>query len=153
DQILVQLKMLLDRSFSEERGKLRLLVVKAEGVPISTRELVEIMQAHVDRHIPGVSVRETVLGHVVRGGAPSGLDRLIAQRLAVGAVGAILEGGHDEMVAWDAPAVGTATRDPSVRRIPLSEVLDETRMMLDGTSAATQGRVALLKEAQPFLAL
>lgn len=153
DAILVKLKMLLDRSFNDERGKLRLLVVKSEGLPISSRELVQEMQAHVDRHIPGVSVRETVLGHVVRGGAPSALDRLIAQRLAVGAVGAILDGGHDEMVAWDAPGVGLPTKDPSVRRIPLADVLAETRAMLDGTSPATRARVALLNEAEPFLAL
>jgi len=153
DAIFVKLKLLLDRSFTEERGKLRLLVVKAEGVPVSTRELVDEMQAHVDRHIPGVSVRETVLGHVVRGGAPSAMDRLIAQRLGAGAVAAILSGGHDEMMAWDPPAVGLTTRDPSVRRVPLSLVLAETKAMLDGTSQATKARVELLRVAEPILAL
>ncbi|MEN0063596.1 MAG: 6-phosphofructokinase [Myxococcota bacterium] len=153
DAILVKLKMLLDRSFTEERGKLRLLVVKAEGVAVSSRELVQVMQEHVDRHIPGVSVRETVLGHVVRGGAPSALDRLIAQRLAGGAVLALLNGAHDEMMAWDSPPVGRETRDPSVRRIPLDVVLTETKAMLDGTSPAMKGRVALLNEAESILAL
>lgn len=153
DQIFDKLRSLLRRSFSAERGKLRVLVIKAEGVPVSSREIVAELQGWVDDAIPGVSVRETILGHVVRGGAPSGLDRLIAQRLAMGAVSAIEQGGHDEMVAWDAPEVGIPTRDPSVRRIALAEVLTETQAMLDGTSPATRGRVALLGAAEKLLAM
>ncbi len=155
DQILAKLRGLLERSFAPERGKLRVLVVKAEGVPVSTRELVAELQAYVDEHIPGVSVRETILGHVVRGGSPSALDRLIAQRLGGGAVLALHEGAHDEMMAWDATptSVGTPTRDPSVRRIPLADVLAETAAMLAGTSAATKARVSLLTEAERFLTL
>ena len=153
DQIFDKLRRLLARSFTEERGKLRVLVVKAEGVGVATADIVSELQAWVDTHIQGVSVRETILGHVVRGGSPSALDRLIAQRLAVGAVAALQAGGHDEMLAWDAPDVGTATADPSVRRISLDEVLAETEAMLDGSSPATRARVALLDQAERLLAL
>ena len=66
-----------------------------------------------------------------------------------------LEQGHtDFMCAWGAPDhVGDPTRDPSVRRIPLAEVLAETTRMLDGTSPATLARVALLEQAESLLAL
>ena len=153
EQILEKLQTLLQQSFAPERGKLRVLVVKAEGVPVATSDLVTELKSWLDEHVPGVSVRETILGHVVRGGSPSALDRLIAQRLAGGAIEALSQGAHDEMMAWDAPPVGQATRDPSVRRILLADVLEETRAMLAGTSPATLGRVALLHEAERFLAL
>jgi 6-phosphofructokinase len=104
--------------------------------------------------VPGVDVRETILGHVVRGGSPSAIDRLVAQRLAMGALLALEDGGHDEMLAWEAPKdVGTATRDPSVRRVPLAEVLAETGRLLDGSSPVTRSRVALLGAAERLLAL
>lgn len=152
-QTIEKLQRLLARSFAAERGKLRVLVVKAEGVAIGTKELVSELQDWLAVHIPGVSVRETILGHVVRGGSPSALDRLIAQRLAGGAVLALQEGAHGEMMSWDGPAVGSPTRDPSVRRIPLGEVLTETRAMLGGTSPATRARVELLQQAERLLAL
>ena len=82
DETLTRLKSLLRRSFSVERGKQRVLIVKAEGVDIPTAELVTELNAFLGEEVPGAGIRETVLGHVVRGGSPSALDRLIAQRLA-----------------------------------------------------------------------
>jgi len=148
------LQALLTRSFSDDRGKKRVLIIKAEGVAIPTSELVAALQAHLDAEVPGVGIRETILGHVVRGGNPSAADRLIAQRLGGAAVFALEEGVSDVMLAWEAPSdVGEATADPSVRRVPLQEVLDETARMLDGTSPATQARVQLLLTAERLLAL
>ncbi len=153
-QVLTDLKALLVRSFSEERGKKRVLILKAEGVDIPTSELVAELSEHLAETVPGVGIRETILGHVVRGGNPSALDRLIAQRLAVGALFGLEAGAHDVMLAWEAPGdVGRATADPSVRHIALAEVLGETERMLDGTSAATRARVALLNQAAALLAL
>jgi 6-phosphofructokinase 1 len=122
-------------------------------VRVPTSELVAELGAFLDTEVPGAGIRETILGHVVRGGNPSALDRLIAQRLAVGALFGLEDGAHDVMLAWDAAEVGQATRDPSVRRIPLAEVLAETGRMLDGTSRATRARVELLTQAESLLAL
>ena len=144
---------MLRRSFAPERNKLRVLIIKAEGVEIPTADLVRELGAWLDANVPGVSIRETILGHVVRGGSPSALDRMIAQRLAVGAVLGLEAGAHDEMLAWDAPEVGTATWDPSVRRIPLDQVLAETRAMLDATSPSTKARVELVTQANRLLGL
>lgn len=151
---IADLKQLLSRSFSKARGKKRVLIIKAEGVELSTHALVAELQAHLDAEVPGVGIRETILGHVVRGGNPSATDRLIAQRLGGGAVFALEEGVTDVMLAWEAPSeVGQGTQDPSVRRIPLQDVLDETARMLDGTSPATRARVELLLTAERLLAL
>ena len=156
EAIVAKLTALLARSFSPERNKLRVLVIKAEGVAVPTADLVAEAAAFLDREVPGVTIRETILGHVVRGGSPSALDRLIAQRLAMGAVAALAADAHDEMLAWEAPpdAPGAVrTADPSVWRIGLAEVLAETDRMLDGTSRSAQGRVALLTQAERLLAL
>ena len=148
------LKKLLSRSFSAERGKKRVLIIKAEGVDLPTADLVQALQAHLDAEVPGVGIRETILGHVVRGGNPSATDRLIAQRLGGAAVFALEGGTTDVMLAWEAPReVGSATADPSVRQIGLGDVLDETHRMLSGQSPATQARVQLLLTAERLLAL
>ena len=151
---IAALKALLSRSFSAARDKKRVLIIKAEGVTLPTGELVAALQAHLDAEVPGVGIRETILGHVVRGGNPSATDRLIAQRLGGAAVFALEEGATDQMLAWEAPSsVGTPTADPSVRRIPLAEMLAETARMLDGTSPSTRARVELLLTAEQLLAL
>ncbi len=43
-------------------------------------------------------VKVTVLGHIQRGGSPSCYDRVLASKLGVGAVDAILRGEHDVMI-------------------------------------------------------
>jgi 6-phosphofructokinase 1 len=154
DAVIARCVDVVRRSFRPGRGKQRVLIVKAEGVPVPTLALVEALQAMLDAEVPGVDVRETVLGHVVRGGNPSALDRLLAQRLAFAALQALEEGVTDVMAAWEAEGdVGRPTGDPSVRWVPLAEVLAETERLLDGTSPVARGRVALIAMAESLLAL
>lgn len=154
DQLVARLTDVLDRAFSAERNKKRVLIMKAEGVEVSTHALVTRLQAHIDEVAPGVDVRETVLGHVVRGGNPSALDRVIAQRLGFATVLAAEQGAHDIMLGWDVPyAHGEATADNHVRVIPIADVLEETEKILDGTSPVVKTRIALLEKARDVLAL
>lgn len=154
DDLVEHLAAMLRRSFGAKRHKRRVLIVKAEGVAVPTRRLVERLEAHVSEELEGVSVRETILGHVVRGGRPSATDRVIAQRLALAAVTAVEKGQHDMMASWEPPGgIGQRTHDPAVNLIPLVEVLAETSRMLDGTSMVTKKRVALLEEVEGILAL
>lgn len=153
-QILDKLRTLIKRSFSPARDKKRVLILKAEAVEISTEALTEKLSAIMEHDCPGVDLRYTVLGHVVRGGSPSAQDRLIAQRLAMGALWAVEAGLHDVMVGWDnASDVGDPTPDPSARTVPLADVLTETALMLDGSSHRNRHRSALLEEAEKVLAL
>jgi len=154
DEVVAELRKVLKASFAPERKKRRVLIVKAEGVEVSTQVLVDRLQAHLEEDAPGAAIRATILGHVVRGGSPSATDRVLAQRLAIGALGVLEGGGHDVMMAWDAPGgVGEATPDPSVRWVPLTDVLEETTRLIDGTSRLTRGRVALLSKYESLLAL
>jgi 6-phosphofructokinase 1 len=157
EAVVARLRALLKRSFAADRNKRRVLIVKAEGVAISTAVLVKRLGASLAEDAPGVDIRETILGHVVRGGSPSALDRVLAQRLGTGAVAALVDGRTDVMLAWEIPPgtqpVGEATGDPSVRRVPLADVLAETEKMLDGTSEPTRRRIALLARAEALLAL
>jgi 6-phosphofructokinase 1 len=153
DEIVARLRDLLRRTFAPGRAKNRALIVKSEGVRVPTAALVRRLQEHLGNDAPGVEIRETVLGHIVRGGSPSALDRTIAQRLALAALFAAERGVHDVMAAWEPPGgAGEPTDDPSVRLVPIADVLAETERLLDGTSPVTAGRVSLLQAVEGMLA-
>lgn len=48
--------------------------------------------------LPDADIRVTVLGHLQRGGSPSASDRVLASRLGVAAVEALMSGKQNEMV-------------------------------------------------------
>jgi 6-phosphofructokinase 1 len=136
-----------------DQGKRRVLVIKAEGVEIPCTRLVRNVEEKVRDVLNGAELRAVVLGHTVRGGAPSHMDRMVAGRLAFGAVEALLAGGTDEMIGWGGSPGGIATGDPMVHRYPLERVLDETRKLLDGSSPVTRWRVEMMQKAEGVLPL
>ena len=128
--------------------------MKSEGVQVPTDRLVRRLQEHLDEDAPGVDIRATILGHVVRGGNPSALDRVIAQRLAYAAVVGCEAGRHGVMYAWEVPGgFGRPTPDPFVHEVDLTDMIEETKALLDGTSPVIKGRVALLEQVEHLLAL
>lgn len=151
DEIIDELSQLLRHSFSGDRSKRRVLIIKAEGVPTPTLLLADQLQNRV-ADLEEVTVRPIVLGHLIRGGHPTFHDRMIAGRLALGAVNALAAGTSDAMLAWQSN-VGTKTSDPNVSVVPLPDMLTETERLLDGTSEITQMRLHLLREVQGVLAL
>jgi len=154
DALVERLEKILRQRFGAGSNKKRALIVKAEGVKVSTDALVARLQAYLDEHVTGVDVRATVLGHVVRGGNPTALDRLISQRLGFAAVAAIEKGAHDIMLGWDVPGGhGQATADGRVHANSIEAVLRETERLLDGSSPVVKGRLALLEMAERILAL
>jgi 6-phosphofructokinase 1 len=76
------------------RGKTHAIIIMAEGASYSTDQVL----AELKRHEIGFETRVTVLGHIVRGGSPSAFDRLLATRMGVEAVNALLAGKTDVMV-------------------------------------------------------
>lgn len=52
----------------------------------------------VRKEYPQYDVRVSILGHLQRGGSPSAGDRILASRLGVGAINALLEGQRNVMV-------------------------------------------------------
>ncbi len=152
DELVARLREVLRRVLAPGGHKRRALIVKSEGVAVPAARLVKRLAEHLATDAPGVDIRETVLGHVVRGGHPSALDRVIAQRLAFAAVAGCEAGAHDVMMGWEVPgAFGVETVDPSVRAVPIAEVLAETERLGDGTSPVVRKRMELLRQVEDLL--
>ncbi|MEY3012990.1 MAG: hypothetical protein RIT45_1725 [Pseudomonadota bacterium] len=137
-------------------GRHRVLIIKAEGVALPVETLRARLDARLNDEGLAVETRSVVLGHVVRGGAPSATDRLIAGRLGHAAVRALLMDKSEVMVAWHPPPVGplpgeALELDPYVRIVPLQQVLAETAAIASGEHPLTEFRARLLAAAEPFL--
>ena len=78
------------------RGKLHALVVVAEGARYNAQGLATHFETNRERL--GFDLRVTTLGHVQRGGEPSAFDRLLATRLAAGAVDHLARGSHGRLM-------------------------------------------------------
>lgn len=97
-----------------KRGKTHSIIIVSEGASIKTQELATALNS-----MPvGFSTRVTILGHIQRGGRPSAFDRLLATRLGVKAVDALLEGQSDVMM-------GLYGRD--ITAVPLEQVVSKQR--------------------------
>ncbi|MFO0565892.1 MAG: 6-phosphofructokinase [Polyangiaceae bacterium] len=154
-ELVTRVANLVRRGFSGPKGKRRILIIKAEGVEVPCTRLVRLVDDELKGDLPGVDVRATVLGHLVRGGNPSYQDRMVGGRLGMAALEALLTGETDQMTAWLPQQVsgGTPTSDPAVFRFGLTQVLEETRALLDGTSPVTRWRVAMLQDLEKALSL
>jgi 6-phosphofructokinase 1 len=142
------------RGFGEGRAKQSVLILKAEGVAMPSTRLVRIVEERIAADLPGVDVRATVLGHLVRGGNPSFQDRMIAGRLGLSAVQAVLANLTDIMCAWQAAVPGgTPTEDSAVQRFGLAQVLTESAALVDGTSPVTRRRIKLMEAVEGVLGL
>ena len=78
----------------ERRKKTVHIIVVAEGDDAGGAA--EIMQ-QVKARFPALDTRAAILGHIQRGGAPSGADRVLASRLGHAAVDALLKGNTQVM--------------------------------------------------------
>lgn len=81
---------------SKKSGKSSSIVIVAEGD--KTGKNVFELKEYVEEHLPIYDVRVSVLGHMQRGGRPSAFDRVLASRMGVRAVEALLEGKTNLMV-------------------------------------------------------
>lgn len=75
------------------RGKLHTIVVVAEGAATGD-EVARLLRDHM----PGMDIKVSVLGHIQRGGPPTGMDRLVASQLGSKAVDLLLDDVTDVMV-------------------------------------------------------
>lgn len=101
----------------KKRGQTFTLIVVAEGVQFLSKRNPDAAAQNVDEfghlelggvgHVlageierrTGIETRAVVLGHLIRGGAPSAFDRVLSTRLGVAAVEAVEQGRSDVMVA------------------------------------------------------
>ena len=99
-----------------KRRKTHALVVIAEGARCGVHELMQHYEAQ--RASIGFELRVTRLGHVVRGGAPTAADRVLATRLGAAAVDCLARGEHGVLVGMLSGEIAAT---------PLSEVAGRTR--------------------------
>jgi 6-phosphofructokinase 1 len=81
---------------SKGTGKTSSIVVVSEGDKIGKN--VFELKDYIEENMPEYDVRVSVLGHMQRGGSPSCFDRVLASRLGVKAVEALIEGKSNMMV-------------------------------------------------------
>ena len=81
---------------SKEKGKTSSIVVVSEGDKIG-KSVFELAD-YINENFPYYDIRVSVLGHMQRGGSPSCYDRVLASRLGVAAVEALLDKSTGIMV-------------------------------------------------------
>ncbi|XP_041802714.1 phosphofructokinase, muscle b isoform X3 [Chelmon rostratus] len=124
----------LCRRLSDQRGRgsrLNIIII-AEGA--IDRNGKSITCDHVKQLVAkklGFDTRTTILGHVQRGGTPSAFDRILASRMGVEAVMALLE------ATPDTPACVVSLSGNMAVRLPLMECVQVTK---DVTTAMAEGR-------------
>jgi len=108
DRLLTSLKR------SKESGKSSSIVVVAEGDQIG-KNILELAQ-YIRENMNEYEVKVTVLGHIQRGGSPSCYDRVLASRLGVAAVDALLEGEKDSMIGIGSNKIVLVPFSESIKR-------------------------------------
>jgi 6-phosphofructokinase 1 len=101
---------------AHRRGKTHALVVIAEGARCGVKELMQHYEK--EKASIGFELRVTRLGHVVRGGAPTAADRVLATRLGAAAVESLARGEKGMLVGLNCNAI-TST--------PLADIAGRTR--------------------------
>ena len=111
------------------RRKTHAIVVIAEGARCGIKELMQ--HYHAERESIGFELRVTRLGHIVRGGAPSAADRVLATRLGAAAVDCLAGGKHgvlaglvrNEIVATPLAEIAGRTRPADSALLELARVM------------------------------
>jgi 6-phosphofructokinase 1 len=109
-------------SLGYQRGKEHAIIIVAEGAGKASYISYEIKE-RLKR-----GVRMVVLGHVQRGGSPSGYDRILASRLGHRATEMLLNGEHGVMVGIVANKFKTSSLDKKVK-MSAKAVLRDVRLM------------------------
>ncbi len=105
-----------------KRGKQHAIIIVAEGAGKASYITYEIRE-RLKR-----GVRMVVLGHVQRGGSPSGYDRILASRLGHRATQMLFEGDHGVMVGVVANKFKTSSLEKK-SKVSAKAVLRDARLM------------------------
>ncbi len=113
-----------------EHGKAHAIIVVAEGATYNAAALTKFFEKHKDRL--GFKIRETILGHVQRGGNPGAFDRILASRLGNGAIEAIDRGEFGVLVGLNQGKITTTPlEDVVANKKPLSMEMVQLAQVLD----------------------
>ena len=97
-ETITEMNMIKERILSLMSAQRRsTIVVVAEGDELGGARGIE-MALREDPAFEDIDLRSAILGHTQRGGSPSASDRVLASRLGLAAVEALLDGHSDVMV-------------------------------------------------------
>jgi 6-phosphofructokinase 1 len=83
----------------------------------------------MEQEHPEFSTRVTILGHLQRGGSPSASDRILASRMGIAAVQALLEDQRNVMVG---------VKNGEIDYVPLSKAIKQKKDIKDEKWEAIQ---------------
>ena len=109
-----QLIKLMERGI--RKSKKSCIVIVSESPTCGAMHYAE----RVNKEYPEFDVRVSILGHLQRGGSPSARDRILASRVGVGAIEAIVKGQRNVMVG---------VRNNEVVYVPFIEAIGKQKMM------------------------
>ena len=92
-ELEVDYDAIMKRLDKTRKNKASRIVIVAEG----DKEGGLVVAEKIKSNFPSYDVRVSILGHTQRGGKPTCMDRVLASRLGVAAVEALLEGRRGEM--------------------------------------------------------
>ena len=110
----VQLIKFMERGI--RKSKKSCIVIVSESPTCGAMHYAE----RVNKEYPEFDVRVSILGHLQRGGSPSARDRILASRVGVGAIEAIVKGQRNVMVG---------VRNNEVVYVPFIEAIGKQKMM------------------------
>ena len=114
-----------------KKGKPYSIVVVAEGIQTANGKKAAEYIAQEIEYETGFETRETVLGYIQRGGAPTPFDRNLATRMGGYATELIANGQFGRMVALQGASIGS---------IPLSEVAGKLKLVNEDHDLIIQGK-------------
>ncbi len=96
-----------------DNGKTSSIVVVSEGDKIG-KSVFELAD-HITENFPDYDIRVSVLGHMQRGGSPSCFDRVLASRLGVAAVEALLDRSTGVMIGITNNEISKVELDKAIK--------------------------------------
>ena len=96
EQDMGRLRLIESLKKSKKSGKTSSIIVVSEGDQIGKN--IFKLASYIEDNLTGYEVRVTVLGHIQRGGSPSCFDRVLASRLGVKAVDALIDNQKNMMI-------------------------------------------------------
>ncbi len=114
-----------------KKGKPYSIVVVAEGIPtLGGKKAAQYIAEEIE-YETGFETRETVLGYIQRGGAPTAFDRNLATRMGGHATELIANGQFGRMVSL---------QGSEITSVPLSEVAGKLKLVTEDHDLVIQGR-------------
>jgi len=114
-----------------KKGKTYSIVVVAEGIKTADGKKAAEYIAQEIEYETGFETRETVLGYIQRGGAPTPFDRNLATRMGGYATQMIATGQFGRMVALQGDKIGS---------VPLEEVAGKLKLVNEDHDLIIQGK-------------